>query len=131
MRNRTPSVNSGAGDDEHNRMMNDFFGKSIREARKEKGLTVDQLINLLGVKLSRSYINKVELHGEIPSAQLMAKIALALNMDLREMYAGAKTILILRYTREIETRYNDEFKSVMGNDLYASYASYRQKPRSL
>lgn len=63
-----------------------MFGSAIRKIRKEKGLTVEQLGDMVGV--SHATISRYERGARTPSGQNLQKIAQALGVsvyDLREI----------------------------------------------
>jgi transcriptional regulator with XRE-family HTH domain len=59
-----------------------YRGSLIRERRREKGLSLEQLATLVGC--DPDTLSKVETNGSNPSDQLLAKIAAALEVPLAE-----------------------------------------------
>ena len=57
------------------------LGDMIAERRREKGLSVRTLIKAMKTRLSHTYMSKIELSGEIPTAKTLSLIAKALEMD--------------------------------------------------
>lgn len=70
--------------------MEKTLGNIISQARRDNGLTVEQLISRLDKKVSRSYIAKVELQDEIPSREVILSIAKALKLDENGLLELAK-----------------------------------------
>lgn len=67
------------------------FGKALREVRKEKGLTQEQLG--FEADLQRIYVSKLELGQQQPSLTTIFKLANGLSCSATEL---------IRYTEEIE-----------------------------
>ena len=66
------------------------FGKALREVRKEKGLTQEQLG--FEADLQRIYVSKLELGQQQPSLTTIFKVANGLSCSATEL---------IRYTEEI------------------------------
>jgi hypothetical protein len=66
------------------------FGKALREVRKEKGLTQEQLG--FEADLQRIYVSKLELGQQQPSLTTIFKLANGLSCSATEL---------IRYTEEI------------------------------
>lgn len=56
------------------------IGEEVKTARLTKGLTQDELAELVGI--SRNYISDIERGHYTPSVKTLAAIAKALNIDL-------------------------------------------------
>ena len=61
-----------------------ILGKRIAELRSKKGLTQEQLAELVGY--STNHISKLELARTNPSFELLIKIAAALNIELKDLF---------------------------------------------
>lgn len=85
--------------------MEKTIGEIIQAHRKEKGWTVKEFLKRLGVDVSPAYITKVEVHGEVPSVELICKIAAVLGLDERELFEAAKTVKINRLDGVLEKQY--------------------------
>ena len=81
------------------------FGDKIKIARKQKGLTVKSFIQLLGIKVSPSYITKIEIHGEIPEPNLIGRIAEVLDLNRNELLEIAKESKIRNFEQTITKKY--------------------------
>jgi transcriptional regulator with XRE-family HTH domain len=60
------------------------IGKKIREARKKKNLTQEQLAEIIGV--TSTYIGFVEQGQRVPSIKTADKISRALNIRLSDLF---------------------------------------------
>lgn len=62
------------------------FGKRIQELRKQKGLTQEDLADL--IKVDRSYMGFVERGERNPTLDKIIKIAKSLGITLSELFKG-------------------------------------------
>lgn len=69
--------------------MSKKFGNLIQQLRKNKGCTVKELIEKLDGQVSPAYMTKVEVYGEIPSPELICKIADILGHDQKNLLSIA------------------------------------------
>ena len=81
------------------------FGELIQKLRRDKEWTVKEFIEKLGVKVSPAYITKIELHGEIPSPELIIKIADVFNYNEAELWKHAKTVKVEKFKASLEKKY--------------------------
>jgi transcriptional regulator with XRE-family HTH domain len=81
------------------------FGALIQKLRRAKGWTVKQFIEKLEVDISPAYIARIELHGEIPSPELMIKIASVFDYNEAELWECAKNIKIKKFENSLERKY--------------------------
>lgn len=65
--------------------MTESFGKRIRDRRMSLNMTIRELINRMGNCFSPAYMSKIEIHAELPSAEGVRKLCLALDLDQQEM----------------------------------------------
>ena len=67
------------------------FGSTLREQRRKRKLTLTHLASLSG--MSASYLSRIE-HGQLPppSAKIMHRLAMALNVELGALQAAAGLI---------------------------------------
>lgn len=56
----------------------------IREIRKEKNITLDTLAKLTG--MSKGHLSRIERKETDPTITSLARIALALNVDITKLY---------------------------------------------
>lgn len=56
----------------------------IRDVRKAKGLTIEELEELSGV--SRSHISEIETHKQMPTLPILCRIAAALEARPEELF---------------------------------------------
>ena len=62
----------------------EIIGSNIRQIRKEKGLSQDELASMCG--FYRTYINLIETSKRLPSSLSLYKIALALKVEVDRLY---------------------------------------------
>ncbi len=60
------------------------LGKNIRRLRLAKGLTIEDLA--LANELSRGYVSELENGKKLPSLDMLEKIAVALKVDIKELF---------------------------------------------
>lgn len=60
----------------------------IRMIRKERGLTGEQLAEMVGV--SKGYISEIETGKKTPGAGLMLRLAEALRVEVYDLYEGTE-----------------------------------------
>jgi len=91
------------------------FAREVKRLRSEQRLTVRQLAAELGK--SFSYIGKIEAGGEIPTPDLILKMAEVLRADFAELFDTARESLLSAYTREVanEYRYNNTSGDQLSN----------------
>lgn len=82
-----------------------LLGNLLRESRIASNLTVHDLIQKLDRKISKSYITKIEIHGEIPSPFLLIKLCEVLNLNKKEMLDIAKNATLDKYRRKLDQIY--------------------------
>jgi ribosome-binding protein aMBF1 (putative translation factor) len=68
--------------------MNPNWGNIIKEARLKKNLSQQDLSNI--IEIEQSVISKYELMKIEPSLKTVAKLAIALDLDLNELILGKK-----------------------------------------
>lgn len=56
----------------------------LREIRKERKITLDKLSKLTG--MSKGHLSRIERKETEPTITSLARIALALNVDITELY---------------------------------------------
>lgn len=56
----------------------------LKEIRKKRGLSLEQLSKITGV--SSSHLNYIEKNEKEPTLAVMVMIAQGLNMDIKELY---------------------------------------------
>lgn len=62
----------------------ELLGERIRELRKERGLTQEQLAEL--VEVEQKHISRLELGKSFPTIDRLQKVSEALNVPLREFF---------------------------------------------
>jgi transcriptional regulator with XRE-family HTH domain len=85
--------------------MNKVFGELIKKLRKEKSWTIKDFIEKLGSDLSQTYITKIEVYGEIPSPEVICKIAGVFNYDENKLLEYAKKNKVERFEKSLEDKY--------------------------
>lgn len=85
------------------------IGLRIRKQRKEKGLTIDQLAEMIDV--SSSYMGHIERGTRIASVETLARLCEALELDMHYVVFGcssgysARKMALLNELKEILNRY--------------------------
>ncbi len=79
------------------------FGREVKRLRAESGITVRRLSDLLGKSVA--YVGKIEAQGEIPTAEVIGKIAAVFGEHPRHLLALAKRSMFTRAGREIDLKY--------------------------
>jgi|WetSurMetagenome_2_1015567.scaffolds.fasta_scaffold110361_4 transcriptional regulator with XRE-family HTH domain len=87
--------------------MNNSFGHLIRISRLQARLTVQDLIKRIDLDLSASYFTRIELHGEIPNAKVIIKLAKALDLPKQKLLNLAKKIKLERYKNLLDRLYKE------------------------
>lgn len=85
------------------------FATLFEQALRKCG-TYNDLIKRLGVKVSRAYITKIKLHSEIPSPDLIIKIADILKMDRLKLLDIARMEKLNEYLRVLNEKYDKALK---------------------
>lgn len=62
----------------------ELLGERIRELRKVRGLTQEQLAELVDVE--QKHVSRLELGKSFPTIERLEKIAVALNVQLRDFF---------------------------------------------
>jgi transcriptional regulator with XRE-family HTH domain len=80
----------------------DDFGRHIREARRQRGLTTEKLAELTG--LSRSYLSNVERNVNSPTISTLRVILDALGVSLSELFRSvdAEQRILTRPEQRVE-----------------------------
>lgn|GEM_PF-1330958 len=87
-----------------------FYGNKIKEIREFKGITQLKLADITGI--SNVYISKLELgKKENPSAQILNKIANALDVSVNEFYKDEKLDSALKQLNEINETITQYYES--------------------
>lgn len=81
------------------------FADKIKDLRKAKGWSVYDLANAIGVK-SPGYVSKIEARGEIPSPEMISKLADALKADAKELFELAKKDKHQQLTQNVNRKYD-------------------------
>lgn len=79
------------------------FGREVKRLRAEHGLTVRDLASQL--EKSVAYVGKIESRGEIPSPDVVHRLARIFREDVGQLLDLAKQSLLSGYEREIERKY--------------------------
>ena len=81
------------------------FGEIVRYERRKQNWTVREFIKRLGLDISPAYITKIEKYGEIPSPDVVNKMAWVFNFD-RTMLANQAIIdKTDRYMKYLQKHY--------------------------
>lgn len=96
------------------------IGQKIKTARKQKGLSQEQLADLVGYKVGT--ISKYEQGYRIPDIGMLRKIATALECDIAEL-AGT-TDEVIRETIRLEEAVEDYIKWLRGVHIMLTTPNY-------
>ena len=81
------------------------LGETIRSRRLQNGWTAKEFIKKLDEDLSPSYIAKIELHDEIPSPELLNKMAHVLGLSVERLVRLVKIDKIRRFKMSLDKKY--------------------------
>ena len=84
------------------------FGDLIRSIRRRKGWTGKEFIEKLQLgdkKVSPTYITKIELYEEIPSPEMICKMADILDYDCHKLFETAKQSKLTNFTKNLDKKY--------------------------
>jgi transcriptional regulator with XRE-family HTH domain len=84
------------------------FADKIKDLRKAKGWSVYDLAKAIEVK-SPAYISKIEARGEIPSPEMISKLANALKANAKELFDLAKKDKSEQLTQSVNKKYDHEY----------------------
>ncbi len=80
------------------------FARELKRLRAEHGLTVRDLSSR--IEKSVGYIGKIEVKGEVPTPELVQKIATIFGQDPRLLLELARKSLIMQAQRQIHSKYS-------------------------
>jgi len=87
------------------------FAERIRALRKKKGWTVYDLAKEIpdgkGIPKTPGYISKIEARGEIPSPEMIVKLAAALGVKPEELAEIAKAEKSAELVKNVNRKYDD------------------------
>jgi len=86
------------------------LGEIVRSFRKKNKLSAKQFIERLkeiGSTLSPAFITKLEVHGEVPSPDLICKLAEVIGHSPEELLKIARESKIQDYHNSLEKKYKD------------------------
>ena len=81
------------------------FGHVLREFRHSRGLTVRQLADM--VEKTPGYISRIEVRGEIPSPDLICRLAEELQVPADELIERLTRDVLKRTETELRARYDE------------------------
>lgn len=84
------------------------FAQRIRELRKAKHWSVYDLATAIQLK-SPGYVSKIEARGEIPSPEMIVKLAEALGADAKELFELAKKEKSEGISKAVRQKYDEAF----------------------
>lgn len=88
------------------------FAHKIRELRKKKGWSVYDLASKLpnekkGKPMTAGYVSKIEARGEIPSPQMIIRLAELLGAKPEDLIEIAKAEKAKEVSQAVQQRYDD------------------------
>lgn len=84
------------------------FGQKIRELRQGKEWSVYDLADAIGK--TAGYVSKIEARGEIPSPDMIIKLAVALGVEAEGLADTAKKEKSHEVTENIARRYDEAIR---------------------
>jgi transcriptional regulator with XRE-family HTH domain len=85
------------------------FGDLIKELRKKKNWTVkdlnDRLKERIGKTFSHAYITQIEVHNEIPKADMICALADILGYDSDKLLSLARENRVIKYSQSLTEKY--------------------------
>ena len=87
------------------------FGELILKLRKDNQWTVKDLIDKLEAKgrtksLSPAYITRIEQYGEIPSPDLICRMAEVFRYDEKKLLDCARKIKVQKFDQNLQDKYD-------------------------
>lgn len=82
------------------------FAERIKELRKAKGWSVYDLAQKIGVK-SPGYVSRIEARGEVPSPDMVIKLAVILGADPEKLIDLAKRQKSSELIENVQKKYDD------------------------
>jgi len=82
------------------------FAERIKELRKAKGWSVYDLAQKIGVK-SPGYVSRIEARGEVPSPDMVIKLAEVLGVDPEKLINLAKQQKSSELIENVQKKYDD------------------------
>ena len=104
-----------------------LLGKRIKEIRKYKGLTQEQLLEMIDIETSS--LSGIESGRFFPSLHVLDKIASVLEVELIEFFRFSSIDIPKDLEKEIYTivsKLNDKDKQVVYKFLIAAFAVIRE-----
>lgn len=87
------------------------FAHKINELRNKKGWSVydlaNKLLNEKGKPMTAGYISKIEARGEIPSPQMIIKLAELLGAKPEDLIEIAKTVKAKEVSQAVQQKYDN------------------------
>jgi len=85
------------------------FGELVIELRHKKGLTIKELIEKLKAKgqerVTPAYITRIEQYGEIPSPEMICRMADVFDYDVDKLLDCAQKIKVRRFDESLAEKY--------------------------
>jgi len=76
-----------------------LFGRRIKELRKLRGLSQDQLSERVGIE--SKHLSRIEVGRNFPSMDTLVRIAEALGVELKDCFEFSHEVATLKELREI------------------------------
>ena len=81
------------------------FNEIVQHCRKQKGWTIREFVEKLGGDISPAYITKIEVHNEIPSPELICKIAEVFKLNYQDLLNSARKNKVQLFDESLEKKY--------------------------
>ncbi len=82
-------------------------GERVRLFRQKHGLSAKQFIELLDGAVTPAFITKLEVYGEIPSPELICKIAAVIDYPAEDLLDASKKLKIKDNHDSLTKKYKD------------------------
>ena len=79
------------------------FGDLVKALRLERGLTVSQLADMIA--RTPGYVSRIEVHGDIPSPELICVLASVLRVPPEKLLQAAKQQSLQTTEKKLERKY--------------------------
>jgi len=92
------------------------FGRLVRSIRKDKGLSSTELVTQLRAN-TKSYLSRIELHDEIPSAEYISRLARILEYPAKKLFDLAFTIRTQKYREALDIKYKNAVEKLKSRSV--------------
>lgn len=91
------------------------LGRIIHRFRKENNISAKRFIDLVGNRISKTYLHRIEKKGEIPSPELICRISLVVGYKTETLLEIAKDEKLFVYSQRLDKKYKKALDSYNKN----------------